>query len=246
MIDIHCHILSGTDDGSGTMRDSIEMAQIAQVSGVCGVIATPHSNLPGDPKNFWSAEMESRVTTLQMNLRRLGVNISLYPGQEIFLSSGYMEKLRDGMLIGLNHSRYLLVEFDMQEKAWSAYRKLQQISAEGYVPVVAHPERYGFVQEDMDAAIRIKEVGGLLQLNKGSLKGGFGRRAMTSAHRILKQHMADFIASDAHSPYRRTPFLAEIHEMISEQYSYEYAELLLKTNPTKVINNLEISCDSYK
>lgn len=235
MLDLHCHILPAVDDGSGSMQDSIEMALLAQSSGVRGIVATPHANLPAERKNFWSAGMEQHLNELQSRLHELDIHISLYPGQEIFLSAVPVEALRNGSLIGLNHSRYLLVEFDPQEPAQTACRMLQQLCAEGYVPVVAHPERYCFVQEDADAAFKIKETGSLLQLNKSSFKGSFGRRAMYAAHRMLHQRTADFIASDAHSQYLRTPSLAGIHEMICEQYSEEYAALLLEINPARVL-----------
>lgn len=239
MFDIHCHILPAVDDGSGSMQDSIEMAQIARNSDVTGIVATPHANLPGTQGNLWSAELEQRLADLQGQLLQHKIMVEVYPGQEIFLAGDYIPALRSGKLIGLNRSRYLLVEFDMQEKAQTAYRKLQQLHAEGYVPVVAHPERYGFVQEDPDAVFKIKETGSLLQLNKGSFGGGFGRWAMAVAHTTMGSRMADFIASDAHSQYRRTTFLAEIHEMISEQYSDEYADLLLEVNPARVIGDLD-------
>lgn len=238
MFDIHCHIFPAVDDGAGSVQDSIEMAQIAWDSGICGIVATPHANLPGQ-KNFWTSEMEHGLTELQIRLRELNIEVSLYPGQEIILVSEYMAALRSGQLIGLNRSRYLLTEFEAQETLRTACQKLQQICAEGYVPIVAHPERYGFVQEDPDAMIRLKRAGGLLQLNKGSFQGHFGRRTMAAAHAIMRHRIADFIASDAHSQYRRTTFLAEVHEIISEQYSEEYADLLLEINPEKVIQNLD-------
>lgn len=215
------------------------MAILAQTSGVRGIIATPHTALPGRQSNFWSAELEQCLAELQARLRQLKIEVILYPGQEIFLAGDYMGALRSGKLIGLNRSRYFLVEFDMQENAQTAYRKLQQLCAEGIVPVVAHPERYGFVQEDVDAAFKLKETGSLLQLNKGSFGGGFGHRVMAAAHAMMEAHLADFIASDAHSQYRRTTFLAEVHELISEQYSDEYADLLLAENPARVIKNLD-------
>lgn len=235
MLDLHCHILPAVDDGSGSMQDSIEMALLAQRSGVRGIVATPHTNLPGEQSNFWSTEMEHRLHELQAKLSELEIGVTLYPGQEIFLSTVPLEALRSGGLIGLNRSRYLLVEFDPLEPAQTACRMLQQLCAEGYTPVVAHPERYGFVQEDPEAAFRIKMTGSLLQLNKGSLKGSFGRRAMYAAHRMLRLRTADLVASDAHSQYRRTPSLAGVHEMICEQYSEEYASLLMAVNPARVL-----------
>ena len=84
-------------------------------------------------------------------------------------------------------------------------------------------------------------MGCLLQINKGSLKGGFGKIAQNAAHGIMKNELADFVASDAHSPYMRTPYLADVRELISELYSEEYADLLLFKNPVKVLKNQKIN-----
>lgn len=243
MIDIHCHILPAVDDGSGNWSDSLEMARLAQLSKVSAIVATPHCYLPGNQVNAWTAQLEETLETLRAALRRARVPVALYPGQELFLARGALELLRSGGVIGLNRSRYLLVEFDMEESGRTAYRKLRQVAAEGYVPVVAHPERYGFVQEDDSAEFRLKEAGALIQINKGSFKGYFGRGALVTAHRILGRRLADFVASDAHSQYRRTTVLAEVHEALSERYSLDYADLLLRENPAKVIQNLEIARD---
>ena len=159
MIDIHCHILPAVDDGSGNWSDSLEMARLAQLSKVSAIVATPHCHLPGNQVNAWTAQLEETLETLRAALRRARVPVALYPGQELFLARGALELLRSGGVIGLNRSRYLLVEFDMEESGRTAYRKLRQVAAEGYVPVVAHPERYGFVQEDDSAEFRLKEAG---------------------------------------------------------------------------------------
>ena len=131
----------------------------------------------------------------------------------------------------------VLVEFDFGEHSDTVYSKLGQIISAGYIPIVAHPERYGFVQEDKDAPLRMKKMGCLLQLNKGSVKGGFGRGAYVSSAYMLENQFADIVASDAHGPFVRTPFLADAHEFISERFSSEYADILFKSNPKKVLKN---------
>lgn len=105
---------------------------------------------------------------------------------------------------------------------------------------MAHPERYAFVAETPEAADQLKATGAFLQLNKGSLKGAFGRTAFQTAHRLLAERKADFIASDAHSPYVRTPYLGDAHELVSEHYSIDYADFLLRDNPFRVIRNQKI------
>lgn len=240
MIDIHCHILPALDDGAGNMSDAVEMAQLAVSSGIKGIIATPHCNIPGSFRNYWSLSLEDDVRALKQELEKRKIELSIYHGQEVFLAAGFLEMLHQGKLITLNDSRYMLVEFDMNERADVAYRKLQQILAEGCIPIVAHPERYGFVNEQSEAVYRMKDLGALLQINRGSIKGAFGRRVMKKSMEILSSYQADFIATDAHSQFSRTPQLADVHEFISEEISTDYGDVLVNVNPRKVLNDEKI------
>lgn len=240
MLDIHCHVLPELDDGAGNMSDAIEMVSLAAASGMKGIIATPHSNVPGGFRNFWSIETENKLDRLREEIKKRNIPLKLYAGQEIYLAPGFMELLREGKLITLNGSRYMLVEFSEDEHANVAYRKIQQITAENYIPIVAHPERYGFVIEFEDAVYRMKDAGALLQVSRCSLNGMFGSVVQRVAMDIVESFQADFVASDAHSPYRRTPRLADVHEYISENISQEYADMLIKSNPEKVIVNEKI------
>lgn len=240
MIDIHCHIMPGVDDGAGNMSDAVEMAKLAAESGIKRIIVTPHCNIPGSYHNYWNYFLSEDVRNLQKEIHKNNIDLTVYPGQEIYLSPGFAELLKKGEFIGLNESKYMLVEFSMRERADVAYRKLQQVIAEGFVPIVAHPERYGFVTEQQEAVYRMKDLGALLQVNRGSIKGVFGKSAMKKANEIISTFQADFVASDGHSQYRRTPYLADVHEYISEEISLEYGDWLFKVNPSKVINNESI------
>lgn len=240
MIDIHCHILHGLDDGSDNFEESVMMAQMAHSSGTRMIVATPHCNVPRSFKNQWSADIAKKIVDLNERLASEGTDIKILPGNEIFACGDFLQQLKDGKLITLNNSVYPLVEFDFYEHPKTVFQKLEQLVAEGYVPIVAHPERYEFVQYEEDAAKYIKKIGCLIQLNKGSVMGKFGRSAQHAAHAILDAHLVDIVASDAHSPYVRTPRLENAHEMIGEIYSYDYAQLLLCDNPLKVIQNRKI------
>ena len=240
MVDIHCHILPGVDDGSGSFNDAIEMAELAAASGIRSIVATPHCNMPDVFQNHWTPKLQEVFNKLQKEVSSRKISVTLFPGQEIFLASGFLELIKQGKLISINHSRYFLIEFKPHENASIAIRKLQKMIAEGYVPIVAHPERYGFVQEYGDMVYRMKELGCLVQINKGSLKGRFGRAARDRAFDILRNHDADFIASDGHSQYSRTPYLEDAYEIICERFSSDYADFLLKDNPRRVLKNEQI------
>ena len=240
MYDIHCHILYGVDDGADSVRESVRMAELAFEEGTNGIVVTPHCNIPESYENYWDIPLRERIRSFKSALKENDIPIEVYTGQEIFCTGRALSLLKEGKLVTLNDSRYPLLEFDFYEFSTSVYRKLQQFLAEGFVPVVAHPERYAFVNEDDSAAMRLKEMGCLLQVNKGSLNGRFGEDAMNSVHNMLDHRLADFVASDAHSPYMRTPAMSETHEMISELYSADYADFLLEDNPSLVINNKDV------
>ena len=241
MNDIHCHILFGLDDGSVNIEESVEMARIARSGGTKKIIATPHSNVTGSFRNMWCPEFCDMIERLRSSIRDSGCDIEIFPGQEIFCGENFLQHLLDGRLITLDNSKYPLVEFNFHEHSASVYTKLKKLVAEGYVPVVAHPERYAFLSEDDSAAAKLRKMGCLLQINKGSLQGSFGRNASKAANLLLKKSYADFVASDAHSPYVRTPFLAEAFEFVSESYSFDYARLLFSENPSAVIENKDVT-----
>lgn len=240
MFDIHCHILYGLDDGADSLDDSVKMISLAYEGGTRAIIATPHCNVPNSYRNYHSQLFNDRLAEISDRLARQKIDVALYPGQEVFCSGRLISMLREGKIITLNSSRYILVEFDFSENSASAYVKLEQLVSEGLVPVVAHPERYAFVCEEPDAAMRMKDIGCLLQVNKGSIKGAFGRPAFSAARHILNERLADFVASDGHSPYVRTPYLADAFEIVCDACSMDYAELLFEENPRAVINNEEI------
>ncbi len=237
MFDIHCHILPGVDDGSGNLNDSIEMALVAAESGTEGIIATPHCNIPGMFENFWSTELYDKLQLLRKALREKNIPVEIYQGQEIFLSKNYEICLQKNGFITLNNSRYMLTELDFRIDEETAVSRLKGLASHGFVPILAHPERYGFVIENPAAVKRIRSDGVLIQLNAGSLTGDFGPYIKRTAEKIIGNSLADFVASDAHSQYSRTPDFTDIHEYICGNFSYDYADILLKTNPMKVINN---------
>ena len=114
MFDIHCHILPDVDDGSGNLNDSIEMAQIAVGSGVSGIVATPHCNIPGVFDNYWNKSFDNEIERLNKALSDKKVSLEIYAGQEVFLSNDFESHLKKGDFITLNRSKYMLAELDFK------------------------------------------------------------------------------------------------------------------------------------
>lgn len=240
MYDIHSHIIYGVDDGAQSIEEAVKIAENASLHGTKGIVATPHTNIPGSFSNYWCQELLERVKTLRAAIKENYIDVQIFCGQEIFCTSDAVEYLKSGKVITLNNSRYPLLEFDFYEYSDSVYSKLEKIISEGYVPIVAHPERYAFVAEEEDAAVRLKKLGCILQVNKGSLTGKFGESAFYTGRRLIEERLADVIASDSHSPYVRTSNLEKIHELVSEVYSPDYADILLDINPKRILQDREI------
>ena len=241
MIDIHSHILPGFDDGSDNIEESVRMARLAVDGGTTAIIATPHSNIPDKYDNYFGKSYVEAFKALDARLKEEKIPLKLMPGHEIFAANDFIDLIKKKRLLTLCNSDYPLIEFALNERSESIYEKLERITAEGLIPIIAHPERYAFIAADPAAPLRLKKMGCLLQINKGSLKKKFGKNAYTISRTLIEREYADFVASDAHSPYIRTPYLADAYEIICELRSSRYAELLLKTNPEKIIRNEKIN-----
>ena len=237
MIDLHCHMLPDVDDGSASEADSLEMGRIAARSGVTAIALTPHCNLPDGQGNYYDGALETRFRRLAMRFRQEGLPVTLYRGMEVFSTPELPRLLDEERLLTLGGSRYLLVEFAFGETPWFAAQTLESIAVRGLTPVVAHPERYYFIQDDPRRLLRWAESGYVLQLNRGSLSGMFGRHAAKAAQWCLANGCVHLFASDAHSPYRRTPQLDDLFDHIARAASPEAAALLLERNPAAILEN---------
>ena len=237
MIDLHCHILPGVDDGAASEEESCMMAQMAADNGVTAIVATPHCNIPGWEDNYMSNDLRDRFLGMARLLKEQKIPIRLYTGAEVFVTPEVPRLIREKKFLTLAGSRYLLVEFAFDESIVFAERMLDAIQREGLIPVVAHPERYYFVQEDPGCLHRWTRKGVVLQLNKGSLLGAFGRHARRVACWCLEEGCVHLIGSDAHSPYRRTPRLSDAWDFVSGYTIPEIADFLLKENPERILQD---------
>ena len=236
MIDLHCHMLPGVDDGAATEEEALLMAQVAVDSGVTAVALTPHCNVPEQFGNYRDARLEERFRRFEALLRREDLPLTVYPGMEVFATPELPRLLDDGALLTLGGSRYLLVEFAFGESPRFVDDTLHRIRQRGLTPVVAHPERYYFIQDDPRHLLHWTNEGYVLQLNKGSFFGMFGRHAARTAHWCLDCGCLHLIGSDAHSPYHRTPRLSDIYDLVADAVSPETAQLLLHDNPAAILH----------
>lgn len=242
MIDIHTHLLAGVDDGSESLEESVAMAELAVRSGVSAVIVTPHYDVPEDPV-IPLARLRTQFLDLRSQMALRGIPLKIYSGMEIFGTEETAERLHNGNLMTLAGSRYPLIEFPFSNFGREATRILQSVCNLGLTPIVAHPERYRYTQTDPELLNLWFDMGCLFQINRGSLLGRFGRESSELADSMLERRFAGFIASDAHGEEFRTPWLKDIREAISREYSPDYARLLLHDLPEHVLEDREIIPD---
>lgn len=236
-IDIHSHILPYLDDGAFSSEDSLEMARIADESGISVMICTSHAS---SHCRYSAKDLTVTLEHVADRLKKNGCAVTLVPGQEILIRDDADEILGDlenERFLTLAGSRYVLIEFRPGERSSEIIRSAELFAHSRFVPVIAHPERYAALAADPGLAGELHAAGALLQVNKGSLSGYFGKDARDTVIRLLESRQADFLASDAHSPFGRTPDLAAAHEWVSENCSPDYADRLVFRNPAHVLND---------
>ncbi len=231
MIDLHSHILPGLDDGAQSLEDSLAMARMAVDSGVTAMAATPHC------LDDRSREVYDAWKLLRQALKEAGIPLRLCLGMEIFGTRDTARLLQEGRLFTLNGSRYPLIEFSFHSSGEEETWILHSVCKAGYTPIVAHPERYTYVQQNPEIVNRWRRMGCLLQVNRGSLLGRFGVSAQEMGAELVERGFAAAVATDAHSSRMRTPWMKDVRQMLARQISPLCARTLLQDNPRRILKN---------
>ena len=235
MIDIHTHILPTIDDGAGSFDEALDMAIMAVESGVQAIIATPHSNHDVGFVNYESDHLEALFQRLCYMLNEANIPLQLYRGMELWASTDIVEKLSYGKLLTLNRTKYTLVEFAFDEEVWWIEAILKEMMLGGYIPIIAHPERYQCVQEEPNRLYEWRKMGALAQMNKESILGRLGRHTAATAELLLKHNLINCLASDAHHAYARTTDMTALNRYMENNFALGYRDLLMKTNPQAIL-----------
>ncbi len=235
IIDIHMHILPELDDGAQKWEEALAMARMSVASGVGVVLATSHSRERGQESLKYLARYVRTLNRLRRLLAEHQIPLQIGAGMEIMADGHAAERLDTGEVLSLNKTRYVLVEFETDSPVRFIYRELDRLLDRGYVPVVAHPERYRCITRSPDDAAVWADMGVLLQVNKGSILGGFGRQIQDNANQLLRMGIVHAVASDAHRQYIRTPDFRQLVEVLREEYGRDMVKKLLHDNPAAVL-----------
>ena len=208
------------------------MARIAAADGIVVMAATPHVSARSSQLDI------GRLTCdLQAILDREGIALRLVPGAEVAATSDVVPLLVAGRLPTINRTRYVLLELGGDVAPLLLNRHFFELQMAGFVPILAHVERFRFTQSTPDLLADWCEHGVILQITAGSLRGEYGRSAQRLAEAVVKSELPAIVASDAHGPVNRRPELAFVRELVMKRAGKPRAQLLLITGPQAILDN---------
>ena len=236
MIDFHAHILPNIDDGSASMEESINLIKEAQQAGFTGIISTSHYL-----QNYYECDEAERRRILaelanQVKVADVEAEIpKLYLGSEIYISTDIVELLEEGKASTINGTNYVLFELPMNSKPLFAKEVVYKLIENGYKPIIAHPERYSYVKEDIEFVRELKSMGALFQSNYGSVIGMYGGSAKKTLKKLLKEDLISFLGSDVHAVGQIYPKIPKILRKLEKWISPEKLKELTTLNAEEIL-----------
>ena len=231
MIDIHCHLLFGVDDGPEKIEEYIAMLKEAHEQGITNIILTPHYRR-GMFKFDGNLVLEN-MKALEPYAGELG--ISLHPGTEVHVNGDILEYLDEHKVFSLAESEYVLTEYGYSTEYSYIFKMTHELLRHGYIPVIAHVERYGCLVKIPKRLEELQEIGALIQCNAGAILGEEGWSTKQFCKKALKHGWVDFVASDSHDTKKRASHMEDCYEYLSEKYGEKLAYRLTIKNPMKII-----------
>lgn len=233
MIDIHCHILSGIDDGAKELNDSLEMAKAAVKEGIKTIIATPHHK-NGAYENTKQAILQ-KAEELNKLLLSENIPLTILPGQETRIYGELLEDYKQGEILTLaNGGQYVFIELPSGHVPRYTEQLLYDIQLEGLTPIIVHPERNQEIIESPDILYQLAKRGSLTQVTASSIAGYFGKNIKKFSLQLIDANLTHFVSSDAHNISNRSFKMVEAYAEIEKKYGsdlvYQFkenAELLI-------------------
>jgi len=234
MIDIHCHILPGIDDGAKSEAELLKMAHEAVSDGITTIIATPH-HMNGV---YINAKAEVLALTEHANqlLQKEEIPLTILPSQEIRIYENLIRDLRNNQVLFLDKAcKYILLELPANSVPYQIDRLIFEIQILGVTPIIAHPERNSAIREQPYLLYKMVKSGAFAQLTAASITGRFGKEIEKFSRQLVEHQLVHLIASDAHNADTRGPRLVSAYERLAEYGGRELADEF-KRNAENVVN----------
>src|SRR4029077_9742984 len=218
MIDLHCHILPGVEDGAPSFAEAVAMCRLAAEDGCEAMVATPHQRRG----EWWNSERHQLAPRAAQRQDEVGPGFRVYLGGEVHVDSELLlevEKLpAAGGVLPLAGSRYLLIEFDSSGTPREGIHLIHELAVAGWQPILAHPEFIPWLAADRDLVARLIALGATAQVTAMSVTGELGRRPKSVTGAVLDAGLVHFLASDAQNTRRRPPGLGRACVLIAGRW----------------------------
>lgn len=194
-VDIHSHLMPGIDDGARTFEQTIDLVQSLQGFGFSQIVTTPHTM-----SYVWENTRESILSLKDqaiLELEKKGIQLPFRAASEYLMDDQFVKLFKKEELLTLK-DKYVLVEMSYINAPMQLYDILFDLQVAGYIPVLAHPERYAFYHNNFDEYLKLKRVGCFFQLNLLAVTGLYGAPITKIAEQLLEKGMYDFVGSDVH------------------------------------------------
>lgn len=227
-LDFHCHILPGVDDGAKDMEMTKKMLEIMHQQGVGTILATPHfypwrTSCDTDGLRELAAQVDAMAKEIDPDMKVLS-------GNEILYSDNIVQELRNGNVLSLANSRYVLVEFLPRERRSKIEQGIRTLLEAGYAPVIAHVERVEAIFGDEQFAGRIHAMGCYMQSNTQSLMGGVFDKNSKRLKKWIEKDYIQFLGSDCHNTDNRAPLMGDAIKRLEKSLSEKTLERVLYKN----------------
>ncbi len=233
MIDIHTHLLFGVDDGPETIEESVAMLKSAKAQGIDTMILTPHYR--HGMFAYPHKAIAENFTSLCKYAAELGMNLHL--GTEHHVNSMMIEYIESGKCRTLAGTRYVLAEYKHDTEFSYIKNSVQDLLRYGYIPIVAHVERYMCMHESLSNVELLRDLGAMIQVNADAVLGLDGGRIKRFVKKLLKQQYVDFVASDSHGLKQRANNMGKCAEYLYKKYHENYVDDILEGNARTLLHS---------
>ncbi len=234
-VDIHSHILPAVDDGSVSMKQTRNMLRIAYEEGINYIIATPHYGV--GCRNPDQEELLDKLELVRQEAKQIDETFRIELGNELYFSDDIIEHLRKKKALTLAGTRYILVEFASCEDYGIMKTGLHRLLIYGYLPILAHVERYECLYQNYEGIYDMIRLGVYMQMNISSIIGRSSDRKVAYCRKLIDYELIHILSTDSHSDYNRAPRMKEGLSILQKKYSECVTNKLLVENTLKLLNN---------
>ena len=235
MIDIHAHVLPGVDDGARSVEEACELVKMLVDAGFASIIATPHYSRRRGTEGY-----EAVFSELKEKLEKEYPGFQLFLGHETYYHEELVERLKEGNAYTLAGSRYVLVEFDNGVSFQTIRRSIRRLITAGYLPILAHMERYLCLKEKKYLE-EVLSSGCYLQMNYESLEGHWFQSEVRWCRNLVKEGHIDFLGTDMHRADHRPPKIEKAMDWLEKHVDEGLIRKITCENARRVIQNKLIS-----